>query len=58
MKKIKLEDERQKMIDTLNDKTIEETDVDNKIIQLDADIKSNTNTLRTNVLSTAFNLQR
>ena len=31
------------MIDTLNDKTIEETDVDNKIIQLDADIKSNEN---------------
>jgi hypothetical protein len=43
MKKIKLEDERQKMIDTLNDKSTEETDVDNKIMQLDADIKSNTN---------------
>ena len=44
MKKIKLEDERQKMIDTLNDKSIEETDVDNKIIQFEADLKSNTNT--------------
>ena len=32
---------RKKMIDTLNDKTIEKSDVENKLIQIDTDIKSN-----------------